>query len=268
VSNNLDPRTDRGHLTTVAYGSGDLLADRQQLYRFVTPKQGPIAEWLFSLVDGNLPEPVVDIGVGNGQYLAALHGRPVIGVDLSRGMLEGIADRGWPLVEADAQALPLATRSVGTAMANHMLYHVPDIALAARELRRVVRPGGVMLAVTNGAGHMAEIGDVIMAAVTELGGDGFVLDRSGDRFTLEDGGEVLAAAFTLVERHDRHAEVLCPEADSILRYIASMRGLEPTLPNGLTWDEVVKAAEPRVGARLKAEGVFRVGVHVGAFVCR
>ena len=35
----MDPRVDRQHLTTVSYRTGDLLADRQQLYRFVQPKK-------------------------------------------------------------------------------------------------------------------------------------------------------------------------------------------------------------------------------------
>src|SRR5436305_14202446 len=102
-------------------------------------------------------------------------------------MLHGIADRGWPLVEADAQALPLATASVGTAMANHMLYHVPDIALAARELRRVTRPGGVVLAVTNGGDHTEELGRLLGAEA---------LERSMSRFTLETGGGGLGRVFT------------------------------------------------------------------------
>src|SRR5947209_4032541 len=33
-SSSFDPRTDRGQLTSVGYPTGDLLADRQQIYRF------------------------------------------------------------------------------------------------------------------------------------------------------------------------------------------------------------------------------------------
>ena len=46
-----------------------------------------------------------------------------------------------------------------------MLYHVPDIALAAAEARRVLRPGGVFVAVTNGRAHLAELRTLVEAAV-------------------------------------------------------------------------------------------------------
>jgi SAM-dependent methyltransferase len=251
VVTNPDPRTDREHLTTVSYGTGALLADRGQLYRYVTPQQEPITRWLFGLVDA-MPEPIVDVGAGNGQYLAALDGRRTVGLDLSRGMLEGIADRGWPLVEADAQALPLASESVGTAMANHMLYHVPDMALAARELRRVVRPGGVVLVVTNAEDHTKEITQLVARPRDE---------RSMSRFTLDSGAAILSPLFTHIERHDRRAEIVCPEVEPVMRYLASLTSF------GITADELA-AAEPRVAEVIRTEGAFRVTVHPGAFVCR
>jgi SAM-dependent methyltransferase len=252
VVTNPDPRTDRRQLTTVAYGTGDLLADRQQRYRFVTPKQEPIWEWLFALVDGELPEPIVDVGAGNGNYLAALPGRSVVGIDLSRGMLEGIADRGWPLVEADGQAIPLANDAVGTAMANHMLYHVPDIALAVRELRRIVRPGGVLLAVTNARDHTGTLTDLL---------DPQVRERSMTRFTLENGAEFLRTAFTHVERHDRRAEIVCPEVEPVMRYMSSLTSL------GVSPEDLA-AAERKVSDTIQREGAFRVPIHAGAFLCR
>jgi ubiquinone/menaquinone biosynthesis C-methylase UbiE len=75
-----------------------------------------------------------------------------------------------PEVVGDIQELPLADGSVDAALAMHMLYHVPDIALAARELRRVVRPGGVLMASTNAADDKAEVGELWAAAVEDLTG--------------------------------------------------------------------------------------------------
>jgi SAM-dependent methyltransferase len=267
-----DPRTDRRHLTTISYGTGDLLADRQQLYRFVQPKKEPITEWLFGLVGGpeGLGEPIVDVGAGNGQYLSALPGRRRVGLDLSRGMLTGLrpAGLGVPLLEADAQALPLAPASAGTAMANHMLYHVPDIELAARELRRVLRPDGVLLAVTNGRDHLGELGRVVDESISELAGRPFHLDRSGERFTLEDGDDLLAVAFDSVQSHHRRTQLVVPGLEPVMRYLASMVGLSATLPDGVEFGPVLAAAERRVATVIAREGAFRVHVHAGAFVCR
>lgn len=211
----LDPRTDREQLTTVAYESNALLGDRQQIYRFAQPRAEPITEWLYNLVGGAtaLGEPIIDVGTGSGQYLAALPDRRRIGMDLSAGMLAGVTGFGVPLVQADAQALPLRDRSAGTVMVNHMLYHVPDITQAAREARRVLRSGGLFLAVTNGRAHMRQVGQVLDDAIGQLSGETFHLDRSGERFMLEDGGDVLRPVFGFVDRHDRRAQLVVPEAE-------------------------------------------------------
>jgi SAM-dependent methyltransferase len=92
---------------------------------------------------GDLTAKVVaDIGCGNGTYLRALSeaGAVALGLDLSAGMLRAVPDGHSDLALADAQSLPLRTGCVDAAIAMHMLYHVPDPALAVREARRVLRP--------------------------------------------------------------------------------------------------------------------------------
>jgi SAM-dependent methyltransferase len=268
----LDPRTDRARLTQVAYRSGDRLADRQRFYRFIEPKPQPIMDWLYGLVGGAaaLAEPIVDVGTGNGQYLSALPDRRRVGLDLSLGMLKGLIQAGIsvPLVQADAQALPLASSSAGTILANHMLYHVPDISRAAREARRVLRPGGTFLAVTNGEGHLLELGTVVDQAVQDLCGAELRIDRSMERFTLENGGAILGATFTSVECHDRREQLVVPDVVPVTRYLASMAGLAPGLPSDVRFEDVLNAVGAAVDRVISEHGAFRIGVHAGAFVCR
>lgn len=64
--------------------------------------------------------------------------------------------------ECDVQALPQGDDSFDVAIANHMLYHVPDPDLALSELARVLRPGGILVAATNGPGHMREMNEAIV----------------------------------------------------------------------------------------------------------
>jgi ubiquinone/menaquinone biosynthesis C-methylase UbiE len=58
------------------------------------------------------------------------------------GMLAEASAKGSPLACADAQSLALRSGAFDAAIAPHMLYHVPDVQMAVRELRRVVRPRG------------------------------------------------------------------------------------------------------------------------------
>src|SRR5215472_13543134 len=69
---------------------------------------------------------------------------------------ELLGDRAEYLV-ADVQELTLAGGSFDVVLANHMLYHVLDRPQAFAEIRRVLVPGGVFHAATNGYGHLEEL---------------------------------------------------------------------------------------------------------------
>lgn len=258
-------------MTTVAYATPGYLADRQQIYRFIQPDLAPITEWLFDLAGGpdELLEPVVDVGTGGGQYLDALSSRKRVGLDLSSGMLAALRRQqpDLPLACADVQSVPLADGSAGTLLANHMLYHVPDIAKGVAELRRVLQPKGLLLVVTNGIDHLAELAALRDQVISQLAGQPSHLDTSGKRFTLENGEQHLRRYFRSVECHHRRAELVVPDPEPVLRYLASQESLAPLLPDGITFDAVLQAAEPMLVATIKTEGHFRVRIHAGAFVC-
>ncbi len=100
----------------------------------------------------NLALPIVDVGSGAGQFsplLAEWSGAAVVGVEPSGGMRsEAGAKNRHPRVRylaGDAEHLPLDNRSCGAAWISTVIHHIPDLAAAAREIRRVVAPGGLVL---------------------------------------------------------------------------------------------------------------------------
>jgi SAM-dependent methyltransferase len=266
-----DPRTDRATLIGVSYRTGGFLADRQQIYRFAAHQTETMAQWLFGLIGGidALDEPIIDVGSGNGTYLLPIRHRRAVGLDLSRGMLLGTREAGFagPLVESDARALPIATACVGTALANHMLYHVPNIAAAVRELRRVVRTGGSLLVITNARDHMAEMVAIRNAAIEELAGHQFRYESASARFNLDNGAEFLSASFDSVELHHRRGKLFVPETEPVIRYLASGVGTARSLPQGVEFARVMEVAERMVIQKIAEEGQLQVTTHAGAFVC-
>lgn len=91
---------------------------------------------------------VLEVGCGTGLILSRVAGfaRSARGIDLSGGMLEKAAARGLAVAQASATELPIASASVDVAYSFKVLAHIPDIAGALREMARVVRPSGWVLA--------------------------------------------------------------------------------------------------------------------------
>jgi SAM-dependent methyltransferase len=197
-----EPATDRARLVGAAYATPGPLAARRALYDY---ERDPIdlATWVLNRVEGHRPLSehcrVVDIGCGPGRYLAALRDRhpgiTTIGLDLSPGMASATRASGAPAGVADAMQLPLRSSSCDVAIAAHMLYHVPDIALAANEIARVVDPTGVVAVVTNGRDHLAALDELSCDAVAAVGGAPWTAPaRSAARFLLDDAPSLVLFA--------------------------------------------------------------------------
>jgi ubiquinone/menaquinone biosynthesis C-methylase UbiE len=91
---------------------------------------------------------LLEVGCGTGLLLRrfARFTKSAKGVDLSPGMLERARERGLDVVEGSATALPFGDASFDVVCSFKVLAHVPDIGTALREMARVTRPGGHVLA--------------------------------------------------------------------------------------------------------------------------
>jgi ubiquinone/menaquinone biosynthesis C-methylase UbiE len=91
---------------------------------------------------------VLEVGVGTGRVAVTVNA-PIIGLDLSRPMMEVLRTKTStiPLVEGDATRLPFVDACFGAAYVAHVLHLIPAWEDALAEMVRVVRPGGVVMAV-------------------------------------------------------------------------------------------------------------------------
>ena len=120
---------------------------------------------------------VLDVGCGTGDSLRmiaerVLPGGRAVGVDVSASLLEvgrtRAGDQGWSAewVEADAGDLPFDDGEFDSALAERVLQHVEDPAAVLREMRRVIRPGGmVVLAEPDWGSLSVDAGDPAMCEV-------------------------------------------------------------------------------------------------------
>lgn len=103
------------------------------------------------LAEARAGERVLDLGCGAGRFVAALRaaGADAVGVELAEAALER-ARRVAPGADlrrlAPDGSLPLEHRSVDLVWCSEVLEHVADVGHLLVEVRRVLRPGGRLLA--------------------------------------------------------------------------------------------------------------------------
>ena len=137
------------------------------------------------------PEVILDVGCGTGHSSRALKdrfpGARIIALDLAEGMLAETARRqSWrrrfARVCGDVTRLPLADASIDLAFSNLTLQWCPDPDVAFAELRRVLRPRGLLNFTTFGPDTLIELREAWAQA------DGHThVSRFADMHELGDG---------------------------------------------------------------------------------
>ena len=205
------PRLDDPDFVRHEYADESRLAARTAVVRELT-RGRDVTEAAYAAVAEQKPGSVLHAGCGRAELSARIARElcaEVRAVDLSPRMVELARARGVDAQLADVRALPFADGSFDCAVANGLLYHVPDLRAAVRELARVLRPGGRLVATTFGERDLRELWRAL----------GDVVDRRSS-FTSESGEGVLRASFASVERRVVRSTVIFPDAAAVRRYVS------------------------------------------------
>jgi SAM-dependent methyltransferase len=103
-----------------------------------------------------------------------------------------------------------------------MLYHVPDMEAAILEFRRVLKPGGLFCAATNGLNHMRQIYELVHRFKPAYE----IPLLSVRRFALENGPGLLRRYFSQVHTEIYEENLRVTNASDLIAYIASMWHLD------------------------------------------
>jgi SAM-dependent methyltransferase len=168
---------------------------------------------------------VLEVGCGPGVFagrlLDEIPGIALLATDQSPRFVELAAERGVTARIMDVQQLLAPDDAYDVVVAMWMLYHVPELDRGLAELRRVLRPGGQLVAVTNGHEHLADLR-------REAGGRPVVTT-----FSSENGEESLRRHFVDVRRDDLRTRAVFPDQETALAYLQSSdEDVTWSLPDG------------------------------------
>ncbi len=189
------------------YGDDRNLSERIKLHNLYSTNPQGYVPWLFEKYRFAEGDRILELGCGNANQWTGNLDRLPAGchltlTDLSEGMVEAVrvkfAGRGHVTVlRADISHVPFPDGAFDAVIANHMLYHVPDLDGALSEVARALKPGGRFYAATNGSNGIHAYLNRALRAVNP--GAAAFDDFS---FSLQNGGEILKRHFGRVERHD------------------------------------------------------------------
>ncbi|HKC17986.1 MAG TPA: methyltransferase domain-containing protein [Candidatus Dormibacteraeota bacterium] len=237
------------------YHDSSRLQTRVETHRRYAERKESFLGWLIDQLGPKPGDLVADIGCGPGNYFARLREIPVtmFGCDLSPGMVADANAAGMTAVVGDAQHIPFVSGSLDRVMCNHVLYHVADQIQALQELRRIARPGAVVVIATNGTDHLRALDDLARMAGRDLGTE---LPQRQRPFTLEDVDRVRQVFVDAVVRRFENCLVF-PDPEPVLDYMRSWIGGTGPLEG---------AIRARIAEAIGRDGAFRVPTVAGCFV--
>jgi ubiquinone/menaquinone biosynthesis C-methylase UbiE len=219
--------SDPKYLMTQQYQNASNLSARQQLHdRFSTNKYGWHL-WVFEQFNLSPESRILELGCGTGAlWFQNAHRIPddwgIMLSDLSLGMLQDAqrnfhtSQRRFRFAAVDAQSIPFEDKSFDAVIANHMLYHVPDINKALSEIHRILKPNGRFYAATNGRDHMREFTELVARFHPNTGFR--ALDRT---FGIENGLVQISRWFSKVALRRYEDSLAITDVAPLVAYVLS-----------------------------------------------
>jgi ubiquinone/menaquinone biosynthesis C-methylase UbiE len=236
------PRTNQyqEYLRTNQYKDSSNLQARIRIHQLFSTNTYPFHRWVFDHF--NIPHParILEAGCGPGYLWTQNRDRipedwNITLSDFSAGMVQEVqhnlskAQGHFSFQLFDIQSIPFEDAHFDAVIANHMLYHVPDRQKALSEIRRVLKPGGHLYAVTNGQKHMQELYQLLKKfnpALPDPRGDLFSL-----QFGLENGAEQVAPWFKTITLYRYEDGLVVAEVSPLVAYVLSTTAGQAAIEN-------------------------------------
>ncbi len=199
--------------------------------RFSTNRYGWYP-WVFDNMKIKKKDKVLEIGCGNGVLWAKnmdnLHESiEVTLTEICEDMINeaklNLRDNSkrFNFIITDLTSLPFDDNSFDVVIANHILFFMKDIDLALAEIKRVIKPNGVVYCSTIGSNHLRELQELMLSFSSNIR---IYEDKLSYKFGLENGEKILSKYFNNVEKVLYDDKLIVNDTNNILEYIYSIPG--------------------------------------------
>lgn len=263
------------YLREVQYKDPSNLNARVSLHRRYSRNQQGMHRWIFDYLLERAGGNILELGSGPGHLWRSNLDRipassPLILSDVSHGMITAARYElnsvpvHFDYAVIDAQSLPLPSNSFNIVIANHMIYHIPDIPRAIKDMHRIISREGCLLAATNGDDHLHEIHDLVHSIEPSIiFGSSDLKDIRIIPFSMSNGRELLSASFDRVLKFKFEDELIITEVEPLVEYILSFPGNAREV---FASKEKLSALKTAIAERIHKHGAFYVTKSAGLFV--
>jgi len=260
------------------YSNASNLSARIALHERFSTNSYDLQRWIFDHFELPDKTSVLEIGCGPGRLWTENLDRLPDGwsitlTDASPGMVTEArvrlgSNRHFEFRVADAQELPFEEESFDAVVANHMLYHVPNRERVFSGIAHVLKPGGILYAATNGAGHMRETGRLkhILDSAHPVNAS----TREPLGFDLENGAEQLSPWFSEVTLRRYESALVVTEAEPLVEYLLSGPAADTEVRGSNAHEFGLRVSDliEHLGEELASRGAIHITKEVGMFVAR
>lgn len=214
------------------YQNSENISARIRLHKnYSSNKQGWFS-WIYDQCPIQKDSRILEVGCGDGTFwLENINRLPpqvyIVLSDISEGILRDAKrkletfPRDFSYDVADCHTLPYDDHSFDLIIANHVMFYASDIPKVCSEIKRVLKPEGILICSTYGEKHMKEITDLVQEFDSRIVLSG---EKLYEHFGLENGRSILSEFFNTIDTRHYDDSIYIDRAEPLIEYILSCHG--------------------------------------------
>ena len=270
------------NLNKIYYNRTDKLQHRLNAWEKYGTNKVKFFDWVISqFPQNNKYYNILDIGCGTGKLLFLLNKKykesNFYGIDISPAMVKASKEvvskkNRKNLIEADIKNLPFVSNYFEIVTATHVLYHVPNIKNAVKEMNRVLKPNGILFVTTTDYDLDQGLNKIHYQALKKLGFPKFMQDKKSYlRFTPKLALRVLNNYFPKVKICKFRNDLVYKKAELCLEYYCTAmmyrnsKGINDKRISAKMWIALEKENKNKIAEEINKKGKLLIKGRVFGF---